>query len=205
MTLTINPTTALAAVNTLLRGIGSAPVNTIVGGTDSEVDMAIATLEEVSREVQTRGWTFNTDYDYTLYPTASPDYHILVPSNVLLIETMDDCYDYVAREGKIYDRENRTNQFAGFATSGVKFKIVWHYDFADLPEQARRYITIRAKRVFQTDVMGADSLNAQTEDDEMRALIPLIQHEARTGKFNLLRDSYSTRRVVQRRSNVIRY
>jgi hypothetical protein len=64
MTLTV--TTKLEAVNTMLTSIGESPVNTITASTTTDVSIAIQILDNVSREVQSVGWYFNTDTNYKL-------------------------------------------------------------------------------------------------------------------------------------------
>ena len=58
-------TTKLEAVNTMLGVIGETPVNTL-GGTSRPVSVVSAesVLDEVNREVQSRGGHFNTEHDY---------------------------------------------------------------------------------------------------------------------------------------------
>ena len=53
--------TELEAVNILLTTIGEAPVNTLTGNQVTDVSIANQVLNEVSREVQSQGWHFNTE------------------------------------------------------------------------------------------------------------------------------------------------
>ena len=61
------PTSELSAVNIILSGIGEAPVNSL-SDTTSDVAVALNILAEVSKEVQTEGWQWNTEDDYPLTP-----------------------------------------------------------------------------------------------------------------------------------------
>ena len=54
-------TTKLEAINSMLTAIGESPVNTITQATTTDVSIALSTLENVSREIQSQGWFFNTD------------------------------------------------------------------------------------------------------------------------------------------------
>ena len=63
--------TELEAVNVLLTTIGEAPVNTLTGKQTTDVAIAQQVLNEVNREVQSRGWHFNTEYDVELIPDTS--------------------------------------------------------------------------------------------------------------------------------------
>ena len=53
-------TTKLMAVNTILSTVGEAPVNNLTAVT-ADVRIAESVLDEVSREVQSAGWHFNTE------------------------------------------------------------------------------------------------------------------------------------------------
>ena len=62
---TLVPTSKLDAVNSILLGIGEAPVNTLGSGLQ-EAEIAEVTLNNINREVQTIGWHFNTEVRYSL-------------------------------------------------------------------------------------------------------------------------------------------
>jgi hypothetical protein len=59
-------TSKLEAVNVMLTSIGESPVNTITSSTTTDVSIAIQILDNVSREVQSVGWHFNSDTNYKL-------------------------------------------------------------------------------------------------------------------------------------------
>ena len=50
----------------MLAGIGGAEATTLEDETIEDATMALSNLRQVSREFQTTGWHFNTDYDYPL-------------------------------------------------------------------------------------------------------------------------------------------
>jgi hypothetical protein len=66
---TLTNTTKLDAVNTILLSIGEAPVNTLGSGLQ-EAEIAEVVLDNINREVQSIGWTFNTDLRLTLSPNT---------------------------------------------------------------------------------------------------------------------------------------
>ena len=51
----------LPAVNLILASCGQAPVTTLLDQTNPEVTIVNDTLSQVSKEVQSEGWTFNTE------------------------------------------------------------------------------------------------------------------------------------------------
>jgi hypothetical protein len=186
-------TTELDAINLMLDAIGASPV---VSLDDPSVDVAKARmrLAQVSREVQAQGWHWNTDTRYSLARTIDGEY--ILPLNVIRIDASGDfpMEDVVARSGKLWDRENRTTVF----TKDLTFDIVWLLDFADLPEAARNYITLRASRRFQEKALGSDSLSRFDRADEAQALAILREAEADTEDNNVLSGSWAVARVLRR-------
>ena len=81
--MTTTVTTKLEATNVMLTAIGESPVNTITSSTTTDVSIAIQILDNVSREVQSVGWHFNTDTNYLLAKNTSNQ--IVLPSNCLRV------------------------------------------------------------------------------------------------------------------------
>ena len=69
--MTTTVTSKLEAINVMLTAIGESPVNTITSSTTTDVSIAIQILDNVSREVQSVGWHFNTDTNYKLTKNTS--------------------------------------------------------------------------------------------------------------------------------------
>lgn len=191
----LSPTTELEAINTMLSTIGESPVNTVEDTGNVDVVIARQILNSVSREVQARGWHFNTEKDYTITPDSSG--YLLLPITVLKADTVspDDGTDVVVRGSKLYDRRNHTYTFTG----AVKVDMLVLLTFDELPEVARNYITIRASRIFQERVVGSDTLQAFNSQDEARALVSLMDYESDTADLNILSDSYSVSRIIGER------
>ena len=59
---TTNSASELPAVNQILQTVGQAPVTTL-DQTNPDVAIAYDTLLQVSREVQSEGWTFNKEFN----------------------------------------------------------------------------------------------------------------------------------------------
>ena len=178
-------TTRLEAVNSMLGHIGESPVNSVADTAALPVSAytALSVLDEVSREVQTMGWHFNTTNEYTLTPVA--DKTITLPDNTLHVDALDASNDTVQRGLKLYDRKNNTNEFSG----DVKVTITLLLDWDDLFEQARRYITIRASRVFQARMVGSRELEALIARDEYIARGLLEEADSR-GSDRTIFDNY---------------
>ena len=84
---TTNATQELPAVNQILQSCGQAPVTTL-DQTNPDVAIAYQTLQEVSREVQAEGWSFNKEYHYDMTPDVNNE--ILIPNNVLQIDLTEN-------------------------------------------------------------------------------------------------------------------
>ena len=77
---TTNSASELPAVNQILQTVGQAPVTTL-DQTNPDVAIAYDTLQQVSREVQSEGWTFNKEFNYPFLPNS--DKEIPIPTNIL--------------------------------------------------------------------------------------------------------------------------
>jgi hypothetical protein len=191
-------TTELDAVNTMLAAIGEAKVTTIEDETIEDATMALDTLRQVSREFQTIGWHFNTDYDYPI--SVDVNFKLPYPTTAVHVDPMDtESYDLVKRGNFLYNREDRTFIFA--AGTSVKFKVIWLLDFEDLPQAARVYIMMRATRRFAKNIMGDELTVQYTQQDEQMARAEFIRDEARRADYNMLTSSYSVNRSVARRNS----
>ena len=191
--MTTTVTSKLESINVMLTAIGESPVNTITSSTTTDVSIAIQILDNVSREVQSVGWHFNTDTNYKLVKNTSNQ--IELPSNALRVDNanQDADLDLVERGRKLWDRENQTNTF----NKDIRVNITWFLEFTDLPETARRYITIRAARIFQDRMLASETLHTFHQVDELQALSALKEHEGDTRDHSIF-DNYSTYRVIDR-------
>lgn len=191
----LSPTTELDAINTMLSAIGEAPVNTVEDNGVVDAVMARQILNGISREVQAWGWHWNTEKEYLLVPTF-PEGELVLPHTVLRVDTVstDQDVDVVVRGNRLYDRRNHTYKF----DRPLRVDMVILLQFHELPEPARRYITIRSARTFQERVVGSTELSQFALKDELRALAVLREMDADTADYNILTDNYSVARVLDR-------
>lgn len=185
---TLQPTTKLEAVNVMLTSIGEAPVNSLISGLE-DAELAETILESVNKETQSRGWIFNTDLKLSLSPNT--DNQIVLPDNYLRVDTRgtlrSSSKDIVERGRKLYDRIGNSFTF----TDPVTVDVVILLDFTDIPEVARRYITIRSARIFQDRVLSSTNIHGFQLQDEQQAYIELQDYHAETADFNIF-DNYDT-------------
>jgi hypothetical protein len=98
------------------------------------VSLALNTIEEVSTDIQSKGWWFNQKTGSNYDTTANV---VIYPSNT-------------------------TNEWS-----------------SDIPEEARRYITIRASRIAQTRLIGSEELQKFSYNEELVSLAILQQAHVR--------------------------
>ena len=101
--------------------------------------------------------------------------------------------EYVQRGNKMYDKVKHTYNIA----KTLKLDVVVLLDFELCPEVARRYIAVKAARIFQERVVGSDDLSAMNRTDEQEALYALREMEGDNGDYNIF-DDYSTASVLSR-------
>lgn len=194
--------TELDAVNIMLSNIGEAPVNNITNNPNADVQMALNILREVSREIQSAGWHFNSDLEVPLTPDATTK-KITFTDNVARVDLegkhhRPDKYDVVLMGDELYDRKNRTYQF----DEELKGTVVYLMDFTFLPEAARRYITIRAARIYQDRLLGSEKHHMFNRSDEQQAFVALREFELDTADYSIF-DNYDVYQMIDR-GNVIR-
>lgn len=184
-------TTKLDAVNQMLSSIGEAPAVSI--DTDnSEIAVAESTLDEVSRAIQAEGWNFNTEYEYPFTPDLNG--HIIIPFNVLQIADnkfkSSAKYLTVIRNGKLYDKLSHSSVFTGT----VYCDVVWCFDFVDLPQSFKDYITTRASRVFAGKVVASAEQIKIIAQDELSYRANALAYDTKTSEVNMfgLRNGQNT-------------
>lgn len=189
----MTPTTKLEAVNIMLASIGETPVNSLTSGL-VDAELAETILEAVDRDTQSQGWHFNTEIDFPIAPTLIAG-EIILPNNCLRVDTsgVDAGQDLVMRGTKLYDRKNHTFKIG----KAVKLEMVIMLKFEELPEAARRYITLKSARMFQDRVVGSTDIHGFQERDEVFALVELKDAEGQTGDHNIF-DNYGVTRILDR-------
>ena len=190
------PTTELEAVNVMLSSIGEAPVSSLTSGL-IDAELAETILGNINREVQSQGWNFNREYSYPLTPD-SVSQEVTVPTNTMRVDGMSktDKLDVIQRGTRLYNKANFTYVFEEI----VKVNITFLLAFTDIPEVARRYITVRAARVFQDRTIGASDLHTFQQRDELEALIELRELESDHADLNIF-NNYDVFRTIDRRIN----
>lgn len=170
----------LGAINILLQTINELPIETTDDLANSTTaQLAEMTINEIKKEVLSEGWHFNSDKNYPFPPDVSG--YISIPYNVLDIIASNG-KNYIMRDWKLYDKDN----FSFIFDEAVECDVVWDMDFNSLTHPIRRYITIKASRVFQARTIGDQAAYTYTTVDEEDALQVARRSEGRTGRYNML-------------------
>lgn len=185
-------TTKLDAVNTMLSAIGEAPVNSLSSGL-VEAEVAETIVNTVDREVQSMGWNFNTE----LNKSFAQDTNGEIPLGIDVLRAdatlKANSKDLVQRGLRMYDKKKHTFNIG----TAVNLDVVVQLDFEDLPEVAKRYITLRATRIFQDRVVGSRTLHEFELRDEQTALMELKEFDTETEDHNIF-DNYDVFSVIDR-------
>jgi hypothetical protein len=185
-------TSKLDAVNTMLSSIGEAPVSSLSSGL-IEAEIAESILNTIDREVQSMGWHFNTDLNKNFAKDTLGQ--IILPANILRADATLKANgpNLVQRGLKMYDRVNHTFVISTDAALDVVLQLL----FDDLPEVAKRYIILRATRIFQDRVVGSNTLHDFQQRDEAEALVQLKDFDKAADDHNIF-DNYDTFSIIDR-------
>lgn len=192
-------TTELESVNQMLGHIGESPVNSISdeAALPISASTALVVLREVAKEVQTEEWHFNTVTDYE--PILEVSGKLRLPDNTLFVDAADKQEDVVQRGLYLYNRKDRTDVFSGT----LKVDLTVQLDWDELPEVARRYITLRASRLFQGRMVGSAELQSLLAVDEMQARARLLELDSQSSDRTIFDSEDVYRRIgVQRNYNI---
>ena len=183
--MTVAATTELESINIMLAAIGEAPINSLTGTLPVDARLAQSTLTEVNKEVQSEGWSFNTEIDVTL-PRDQTTKQITLSTDILRIDAnihQHPTIDPIQRGLKLYDRQNNKYEF----DEDLICTVVYFRDFDEIPEPARHYMNIQAARKFVDRLVSDQALRTYTLQDEQRARAILMETDLANGDHNLLR------------------
>lgn len=180
------PTTELLAVNEMLTAIGTSPVSTLEVPGLSDAAIALDTLRAISKEVQTHGWWFNRSYAVSLAPASN---QITVPATMLSVNPTRgtdavpaEVTRFCTRDNKLFNMNTNSYTFA----APVKADVTYELEFENLPESVRRYVTVRAARIFQTKVLGDEQLGVFTSQNEQEAWSILEGDEGQNNPHSMM-------------------
>ena len=188
----ITPSNELDAINEILSSVGSSPVNSLEDDLNVDVLNAKRILKATSIEIQSRGYVFNTLNNVYLSPDSDTG---LVPYARDYIRVFTTGYKLVDRSGYFFDLVSSTNEFPEGLTVG---ELVKELPFEELPVIFRKYITVRAARVFQMRYLTSGDVDAHLQLEESAAYADVVDYELMTGNYNVLNDDQYISQQIQR-------
>lgn len=176
----LTATTLLDAINIILSSIGADPVNTIDTEIDVDTANAMRMLERTSRDIQRKGWDFNT-YALTLSPDRFTQRIAWIPTIISYRST--DGGTYVKRSDNFYDMQNQTFTF----TQDIHLTAIMAQDFDDLPDTFKNYIAAKAALDFQARYMGDSAIAQDLALSLQEAYQDIVSYDMNMGDYNMLR------------------
>lgn len=173
-------TTRLEAINIILASIGSDPVNNLDDENDVDISNASQMLDRVSRDVQRRGWDFNTA-EYTFYPDVTTK-RIRWDNTIIKFTSSDSDKTYAKRGDYLKNLTDDTFEF----DDKVVLNTIVALDFEDLPDCFRNYIACRAAVDFQQKYFGDTAVSQDLQYDLQEAYSELVQYDMDMGDYNML-------------------
>ena len=186
MAIQISTDTELSAVNSILGSIGQSPVTNITGDAllNPEIAFVVNLLGEVNKDVQSIGWTFNSEYRVKKSPDANGNY--VVPVNAIMYDISDGQVDrqtnVVQRDGKMFDIVHQTDVF----TTDYYFDSVVLLPFTDVPSPIQRYIIARASMRAATQIVSNGDLVKLLQVEEAQARANAMEFETEQGDHNFM-------------------
>ena len=174
--------TELEAVNILLAAIGEAAVSSLETATTVEVTQAKNLLSNVNRAAQQKGWHFNTEWDVVL--TRDTDDRIRLSESILSVYQPGQLMTIRVRSGSMfaYDLDNNTFTWTKNLNNAVTITLL---DFIDTPNTFRQYVTTRAARIFQEEIVGQVSAETVNRQEEAEAYADLLDDDAERAGLNV--------------------
>jgi len=192
------PITELEAVNMLLAAVGESAVSSLETATTVDVTQAKNLLSNISREVQQKGWHFNTEWDVVL--SLDSNSRIPLGNSILSVYSPSKLTTIRGRSSSpfLYDLDNNTFTWTTSINDAVTITLL---DFEDIPQTARQYITAKASRIFQEEIIGQAAAETVNRQEEAEAYADLLDDEGERSGFNVgygTMDMYNTTKLYRK-------
>jgi hypothetical protein len=198
----------------MLAAIGSVPITDLDAGQAlTDVEMATQALRRATREVQSAPWEFNRRFQVPIQPTTTlawtdPDGTALAlnvfvppanlagfePSTALLPASPARELDLVIGPSVTYSAGtmifiDRTFNREGLISTDYPVLYIdgwFFFNFEQLPETARRYISVLAGRRFIASSIGAQEVEGFALKDEAQTLRLFKRDQGDDDNYNML-------------------
>jgi len=162
----------------------SIATSRIESQTNPDVAIALNTLREVSREVQSEGWSFNKEYDYPIAPDSSNE--VIIANNILHMDlnktyTQNMDRDSINREGKLYDKT--THSFT-WDDDTLYVDVIWYFDWPSIPTVIQSFIIARAAAIVSSRIIGDPNQYQILLQKEATARSTALEYECNQGDYS---------------------
>ena len=132
--------------------------------------------------------------------SVDSDSRIPLGTSVLSVYSPTKLTTIRGREGSpfLYDLDNNTFIWTTAVNDAVTITLL---DFEDIPQTARQYITTKAARVFQEEIIGQVSAETVNRQEEAEAYADLLDDEGERSGFNVgygTTDMYNTTKLYRK-------
>jgi len=151
--------------------------------TNPDVAISLDTLREVSREVQSEGWSFNKEYKYPITPDSNNE--VIIANNILQIDlnrtyTQNKDRDSINREGKLYDKI--AHSFT-WTDETLYVDVIWYFDWTSIPIPIQAFIVARAASIVSSRIIGDANQYQILLQKEALARSTALEYECRQGDY----------------------
>ena len=177
----ISALTELDAVNNIIGTLGEAPIDTLEDLTNVDAINALRILEDVNRQEQSRGWSFNLIENFTLNPDINDNNRIPWNNRYLFLKGQEGTK--LVRYGKhIKDLVRNSDYFP----KPIQAEVILWIPFEELPEQMRSYIVAKAGFMFQSAYYGDDGMTTVINMQVQDAWQHLMDYEMDDNNYSML-------------------
>ena len=168
------------ADQTLTQSIATSRVES---QTNPDVAIALNTLREVSREVQSEGWSFNKESDYPITPDASNE--VVIANNILQMDlntsyTQNLNRNSINREGKLYDKFSHSFVWTD---DTLYVDVIWYFDWPSIPTVIQAFIVARASAIVSSRIIGDPNQYQMLIQKEAIAKSTALEYECNQGDY----------------------
>ena len=151
--------------------------------TNPDVAIALNTLREVSREVQSEGWSFNKELDYPITPDSNNE--VKIANNILQMDlnssyTQNMGRDSINRGGKLYDRIAHSDKWTD---DTLYVDITWYFDWENIPQPVQAFIVARAAAIVSSRIIGDPNQYQMLQQKEAFARAMAMEYECNQGDY----------------------
>ena len=151
--------------------------------TNPDVAIALNTLREVSREVQSEGWSFNKESDYPITPDLSNE--VVIANNILQMDlnksyTQNMDRDSINREGKLYDK---TAHSFVWIDATLYVDVIWYFDWPSIPTVIQAFIVAKAAAIVSSRIIGDPNQYQILLQKEAVAKSTALEYECNQGDY----------------------